>query len=91
MTDYKSQGLFQRYAFERKDGKPLDAGEEVFQLRFDKDDPWGEACRAALRDFCDRIEKVGYRPLADDLRARITAAEERNMAARSMRPVPPEL
>jgi hypothetical protein len=76
VTDYKDRGLFQKYDYERADGKPLDEGEQQFSLRYDKDDPWGEACRQTLKDHADRIEKLGYAPLAADLRARIAAVEE---------------
>ena len=75
--DYKRQGLFQKYAYERADGKPLDDTEAVFALRYDKDDAWGAACRASLRDFADRIEKLGYVQLAHELRSRISAVEAR--------------
>lgn len=69
--NYREQGLFQRYNYERADGKPCDLEEQLFTLRFDKDNEWGAVCRATLRDFADRIEKMGYVQLAADLRARL--------------------
>ena len=87
-TDYKSEGLFQRYSYERTDGKPLDRGEQLFALRYDKDDPWGEACRQTLRDHADRIEAIGYEQLAAELRQGLVDVERRIAAARAVQPAP---
>lgn len=87
MTDYKQQGLFDRFKVERADHKPLDEAERLFVLRYDKDDPWGAACRASLLEFADRIEAVGYQPLAADLRAQVHMAVMRIDEARAA--VPP--
>lgn len=88
MSEYKKIGLFQKYYYERSDGKPLDAEEKLFTLRFDKDDPWGEVCRETLRDHADRIEKLGYNQLAQDLRNDIAEVEARIAEAREHQPEP---
>lgn len=80
--DYKKQGLFQRFTYARADGKPLDEGERLYTLRYDKDDAWGDACRATLRDFAKRIEALGYKPLAQELREQIGEVEARVLASR---------
>jgi hypothetical protein len=86
VVDYRGIGLFQKYSYERTDGKPLDVGEELFTLRFDKDDAWGTACRLTLREFAGRIEKAGYTQLAADLQKRLDAVEERIASARGAVP-----
>jgi len=83
MSDYKSQGLFSRYHYERADGKALDPEEQLFSLRYDKDDAWGAICRLTLKDFCDRADAAGYKLLADDLRSRIKTAEDRILEQRA--------
>lgn len=75
MTDYKSQGLLSKYNYERSDGKPLDQTEELFTLRFDKNDAWGHACRETLKAFASRIRPLGYAQLADDLERRLALVE----------------
>lgn len=87
--DYKTLGLFGRYNYERTDGKPLDEGEQLFALRFDKNDAWGATCRATLKEFCDKLDKIGYQPLAQDLRARVAAVEERIKASNPPAAPPP--
>jgi hypothetical protein len=77
MTDYKELGLFQRFDYERKDGKPLDPDEQLFSLRYDKDDVWGAICRRVLLIFADEIDQAGYKPLAADLRRKISEVQRR--------------
>lgn len=71
MADYKSFGLFSKYQVERTDGREVDPGERLFVLRYDKHDEWGRAARVTLREFADRIHRLGYTALADDLRAEL--------------------
>jgi hypothetical protein len=89
--DYRSMGLFARYAVERSDGKPLDQGEQLFTLRFDKDDAWGDACRQTLREFSARIERLGYTQLAQDLQKRLVEVEANIQKTRNMPLRAPEL
>jgi hypothetical protein len=77
MVDYTEMGLFQRFNYERKDGKPLDDGELLFTFRYDKADAWGAICRKHLLAFARDIEEAGYKPLADDLREKIRSVRLR--------------
>lgn len=76
-TEYKQRGLFQKYQTERADGQPLDPGERLFLIRYDKNDEWGRFWRKHLRDALPGLRDLGYQKLADDLLVEIEQIEAR--------------
>lgn len=74
MTDDKDKGLYNKYIITRRDGTPIDRGNEYFVLKLDGYGNFNhiDACRAALMTYADEIESHNPK-LAKDLRRKYSS------------------